>query len=72
MLKNSTASGAAPPDPARASEFRGYEVTIANLVCVVFALVPVVLRIYTRLVIVRKRFWEDMAIAAAMVCTLSG
>ena len=42
--------------------------TITNIVCICFALVLVALRIYTRLAIVRKRFWEDMAIVAAMVC----
>ncbi|KAK4445492.1 hypothetical protein QBC34DRAFT_358287 [Podospora aff. communis PSN243] len=68
MSANSTT--AALPDPARASESRGYEVTTVNLVCVIFALVLVVLRIYTRLAIVRKRFWEDAAIAAAMLSIL--
>ncbi|KAK0624243.1 hypothetical protein B0T14DRAFT_392044, partial [Immersiella caudata] len=57
-------------DPARASEFRGYEVTIANIICVVIAVVLVALRIYTRLAIVRKRFWEDLAIGAAVLSIL--
>jgi len=68
MSTNSTAHSAAPLDPARASESRGYQVTIANVVCLMFALVLVSLRVYTRLVIVRKRFWEDTAIIIAMVC----
>lgn len=68
MSTNATAGSAAPLDPARASESRGYQVTIANIVCVIFALVLVALRIYTRLAIVRKRFWEDIVIVIAMVC----
>lgn len=68
MSTNSTAGSAAPLDPTRASESRSYQVTIANLVCVIFALVLVALRVYTRLVIVRKRFWEDIAIIITMVC----
>jgi len=68
MSTNSTAGSAAPLDPARASESRGYQLTITNLVCLLFALVLVALRIYTRLVIVRKRFWEDAVIVIAMVC----
>ena len=68
MSTDSTAGSDAPLDPARASESRGYQVTIADLVCVTVALVLVALRIYTRLVIVRKRFWEDIVIVMAMVC----
>jgi len=67
MSTNSTTAAARPVDLARAAESRGYEVTIANIVCAVFALVLVVLRVYTRLVVVRKRFWEDFAIVMAMV-----
>jgi len=72
MSTNSTAGSAAPLDPARASESRGYQLTITNLVCLLFALVLVALRIYTRLVIVRKRFWEDAVIVIAMVCNYGG
>jgi len=70
MSTNSTTAAARPVDLARAAESRGYEVTIANIVCAVFALVLVVLRVYTRLVVVRKRFWEDFAIVMAMVGSL--
>jgi hypothetical protein len=69
MSTNSTAGSAAPLDPARASESRASQVTTTNLVCLMFALVLVALRIYTRLAIVRKRFWEDVVIVLAMVCS---
>jgi len=68
MSTDSTAGSDAPLDPARASESRAYQVTIANVVCIIVALMLVAMRIYTRLVIVRKRFWEDIVIVIAMVC----
>jgi len=54
-------------DPARQHESRAYEVTTALIVAPIFATVFTVLRIYTRLLLVKKRFWEDFTIVVALV-----
>jgi hypothetical protein len=61
---------AAPLDPARAAESRAYQQTITLIVGPTVSLVLVSLRIYTRLAILRMRFWEDVAIVISMVCGL--
>jgi len=43
---------------------------IVLVVCLTVSLVLVLLRIYTRLFILRKRFWEDLILVIAMVCWL--
>lgn len=63
----STTNSTVPLDPARASESRGYQLTTTLIVCPIFASVLVGLRIYTRLVILRKHFWEDLVMVLALV-----
>lgn len=57
-------------DPTRASETRTYQLTTTLIVCPIFAGVLVALRLYTRLTIIRKRFWEDASIAIALTFSI--
>jgi len=56
-----------PLDPKRAQESIGYQLTTAVAVCTSLAAFFTVLRLYTRLVLLRKFFWEDLSIASALV-----
>jgi hypothetical protein len=58
-------------DPARASESRATQQMIVLIVCPAVSLVLVLLRIYTRLAILRKRFWEDLVIVIAMILSIA-
>ncbi|KAK4449551.1 hypothetical protein QBC34DRAFT_494356 [Podospora aff. communis PSN243] len=60
----------APVDPARASESRAYQLTTTLIVCPIFAGILVALRMYTRLVIIKKHFWEDLSMAIAMIFSI--
>jgi hypothetical protein len=66
----STTNSTVPVDPARASESRGYQLTTTLIICPIFAFVLVALRVYTRLVILRKHFWEDLVMVLALVCDI--
>ncbi|KAK1836829.1 hypothetical protein QBC39DRAFT_247105 [Podospora conica] len=66
----STTNTTVPLDPARASESRGYQLTTTLVICPIFALVLVTLRVYTRLVILQKRFWEDFVMVLALLSIL--
>jgi hypothetical protein len=55
------------PDPARWNESRGHELTITAIVSPILPTILTALRIYTRLVLIKKRFWEDASIVAALV-----
>jgi hypothetical protein len=66
----STTNSTVPVDPARASESRSYQLTTTLIICPIFAFVLVALRIYTRLVILRKHFWEDLVMVLALVCEI--
>ncbi|KAK1753668.1 hypothetical protein QBC47DRAFT_386892 [Echria macrotheca] len=64
---NSTAAGV---DPARLHESRAYQLTTTVIVCPIFAGIFTALRLYTRLVLTKKYFWEDLAIGTALVCSI--
>lgn len=55
------------PDPNRWNESRGYQLTAVAIVCPILPAILTALRIYTRLVLIRKRFWEDLSIVIALV-----
>jgi len=50
-----------------ASESRAWQLTTTLLVCPIFTGILVALRMYTRLVVIKKHFWEDLSMAIAMV-----
>ncbi|KAK0719434.1 hypothetical protein B0H67DRAFT_509719 [Lasiosphaeris hirsuta] len=58
-------------NPGRQNESRAYQLTTAAIVCPTFAAALVALRIYTRLVLIRKRFWEDFTIVVALAWTIA-
>jgi hypothetical protein len=58
---------ASAPDPARWNESRGYQLTTTAIVCPIFPVILTALRIYTRLVLIKKHFWEDLSIVLALV-----
>jgi len=68
----STSNSTSPPapSPSRASESRAYQLTTALIICPIFASLLVALRIYTRLFIIRKRFWEDLSMVVALVFSI--
>jgi hypothetical protein len=55
------------PDPGRWHESRGYQLITAAIVCPILPAIFTALRIYTRLVLIKKRFWEDFSIVVALV-----
>ncbi|KAK3360700.1 hypothetical protein B0T25DRAFT_536204 [Lasiosphaeria hispida] len=57
-------------NPGRQNESRAYQLTTAAIVCPSFAAALITLRIYTRLVLIRKYFWEDFTIVVALACTI--
>ncbi|KAK0616873.1 hypothetical protein B0T14DRAFT_523959 [Immersiella caudata] len=63
-------SASAPVDPARASESRAWQLTTTLLVCPILAGILVALRMYTRLVIIKKHFWEDLSMVIAMIFSI--
>jgi hypothetical protein len=68
----STNATAVAPDPARWNEFRGYQLTTAAIVCAFFAALFTALRVYTRVALIRKYFWEDLSIVVALVRAMPG
>ncbi|KAH6649547.1 hypothetical protein F5144DRAFT_553367 [Chaetomium tenue] len=66
----STSHPTMTPDPNRRNESRGYQLTTVAIVCPILPVILTTLRIYTRLVLIKKRFWEDLSIAIALVCTV--
>lgn len=55
------------PDPNRRNESRGYQLTTVAIVCPILPVILTTLRIYTRLILIKKRFWEDLSIVIALV-----
>ncbi|KAK4150341.1 hypothetical protein C8A00DRAFT_18110 [Chaetomidium leptoderma] len=58
------------PDPGRWHESRGYQLITAAIVCPIFAVIFTALRIYTRLALIKKHFWEDFSIVVALLSIL--
>ncbi|EAQ92116.1 hypothetical protein CHGG_00351 [Chaetomium globosum CBS 148.51] len=58
------------PDPNRRNESRGYQLTTVAIVCPILPVILRMLRIYTRLILIKKRFWEDLSIVIALLSVL--
>lgn len=54
--------------PSHQLETRAWQLTAALILCPAFAAIFTALRVYTRLVLIKVRFWDDLAIVAALVC----
>ncbi|KAK4120630.1 hypothetical protein N657DRAFT_579277 [Parathielavia appendiculata] len=57
-------------EPSRANQSRGYQLTAALIVCPIFAVILTALRVYTRLILMKKRFGEDLSIVVAALSIL--
>jgi hypothetical protein len=69
-MSTMTNSSSIPVDPARLHETRAPELVAALAAGPAVAAIFVVMRVYTRFVIVKKRFWEDYYILAALACSI--
>ena len=57
-------------DPDRQNESRAHQLTTAVILCPIFAVVFTALRVYTRLFLIKVRFWEDLTVVVAWVCAM--
>jgi hypothetical protein len=64
---STTTNSTLPLDPARQYESRAWQQTTANVVCSTIAAILTLLRLYTRLFLIKKYFWEDLSLALALV-----
>ena len=57
----------AASDTDRQNESRAHQLTTAVIICPIFAAVFAALRVYTRLFLIKVRFWEDLTVVFAWV-----
>ncbi|KAK0627940.1 hypothetical protein B0T14DRAFT_513571 [Immersiella caudata] len=60
-----------PLSPDRRHETRAPELVAALAAGPAIAAVVVAMRVYTRFVLIKKRFWEDYSILAALACSIA-
>jgi hypothetical protein len=68
---STTANLSVPLSPDRRHETRAAELVAALAAGPAIAAIVVAMRVYTRFIIIRKRFWEDYSILAALACSIA-